>query len=61
MTYLTRFHQISGLVPTERSSTSLAAAKRWVIDAVDSGAARKADIRDSEGTVLFRYPDEDYS
>lgn len=61
LSYLVSFHQISGLVPPERSSTSLAAGKRWAVDAVNSGAARKAEIRDSHGNLLFRYPDEDYS
>lgn len=58
--YTISFHQISGLVASEQSAASLAGARRVAIDAVNSSAAKCAEIRDAEGKIVFKYPDEDY-
>lgn len=61
MAYSVKFHEISGLVTNEHSTPSLVGAKRVAVDAVNSGAARRAEIRDDEGRVIFEYPgDEDF-
>lgn len=61
MTYSIRFREISGLVASEHSTASLVGARRVAVDAVDSGAAKHAEIRDAEGKIIFEYPDEEFS
>jgi hypothetical protein len=31
------------------------------VDAVNSGAAKHAEIRDAEDKIIFAYPDKDFS
>lgn len=61
LTYSIRFRQISGFVASEHSTASLAGAKRVAVDAVNSGAAKHAEIRDATGKIIFQYPDEEYT
>lgn len=53
-----RFYEISGLVPPERSAVSASAAKRIALDALNSGAAKRAEIRDQNGNLILEFPDE---
>jgi hypothetical protein len=59
LSYSVKFRQIGGLVPSELSTPSLAAAIRIAMDGVDSNAAKRAEIRNAEDEIVFVYPDED--
>jgi hypothetical protein len=61
LAYSVKFHEISGLVGNEHSTPSLVGARRVAVDAVQSGAAKRAEVRDEEGKIIFEYPgDEDF-
>lgn len=59
LSYSVKFRHIGGLVPAELSTASLAAAIRIAMDGVDSSAAKRAEIRNAEGEIVFVYPDEE--
>jgi len=56
--YSVIFHGISGLVHGDHFTASLVTARRIAIDGVDSRAAKFAEVRDENGNVVLRYPDE---
>lgn len=58
MTYLVRYRQGEG-PPSEHWIETLIEAKQQAVDAVGSGAAKRAEIRDAAGKVVFYYPAED--
>lgn len=57
MTYSVELHQISGLVPSHQTSSSVVIARRIVVDAVNSGAAKHGEIFTAWGKSIFRFPD----
>jgi hypothetical protein len=53
-----RFREISGLVPPECWAMSAGAAKRIALDALNSGAAKRAEIRDQSGNLILELPED---
>lgn len=57
MTYLVRYRQGEGPA-SEHWIETLIEAKQQAVDAISSGAAKRAEIRDAAGKVVFCYPPE---
>jgi hypothetical protein len=58
MSYSIRYQQRPGGAESQHWTASLIEAKQHAIDAVRSGTAERAEIRDALGKVVFEYPDQ---
>ncbi|QIK78069.1 hypothetical protein G7077_03225 [Sphingomonas piscis] len=54
-----KFYEISGLVPAGFETDSAATARRVAADALGSGAAKRVEIRDSNGEIILDISDPD--
>jgi hypothetical protein len=58
MSYSIRYQQTPAGPESQHWTASLIEAKQHATEVVRSGTAERAEIRDANGKVVFRYPDQ---
>ena len=56
MSYSIRYRQRAGSVASEHWTATLIEAKDHAMSAVTSGAAKRAEVRNASGRLVFHYP-----